>query len=313
MNDKIKKKILIDTDIGDDIDDAFALYFAMRLGFEIVGVTTVFQNTVVRARLAKKLMKKFGNGYESVPVYAGHGTPIDTRREEIPMCQYTPDLEADEYAPDGENADQAVDFIIECCKKYGKELTVLAIGPFTNIARAIEKDPHAFEGVGSFIIMGGAYYKQYVDWNVYCDVPAADIMFRNIYNIYCVGADVTHKLVLDSVACNKILDYNGSDEGAQEASRLYSSWWGSRVEGRTALHDPLAVYFAYDPSVCETERQSVAVITEGLGKGLTLNVDAFTKTSGNPAYNGFDFERKNNTAKDVDVKKVTDAFLDCFE
>jgi peptidoglycan hydrolase CwlO-like protein len=72
-----KKKILIDTDIGDDIDDALALFFAMKLDFDIVGITTVFQNTVLRARLVKKLLKGFGNGYESVPVYAGHGEPID--------------------------------------------------------------------------------------------------------------------------------------------------------------------------------------------------------------------------------------------
>ena len=91
MNDRIK--VLIDTDIGDDIDDTFALLLAMHLNFDIVGITTVFQNTVSRARLAKKILKSFGSGYEQVPVYAGYGTPIDIRREEYPMCQYSPDLE----------------------------------------------------------------------------------------------------------------------------------------------------------------------------------------------------------------------------
>jgi purine nucleosidase/pyrimidine-specific ribonucleoside hydrolase len=307
-----KKKILIDTDIGDDIDDALALFFAMKLDFDIVGLTTVFQNTVLRARLVKKLLKGFGNGYESVPVYAGHGEPIDDRREKIPLNQYTSDLEDAEYAPDCENADEAVDFIIDCCKKYGEELTVIAIGPFTNIARVIEKDPNAFDGIGGFVIMGGAYYKQYVDWNVYCDVIAADIMFRSVKNIQCIGADVTHKTVVGDGDCKKIREYSGNDSGALELSKIYNTWWESGRSPKTVLHDPLAIYYAFDRSVCETEKQSVAVITEGYGKGLTLNVDAYSKAFGNPAYSDFDFANKHTTAKDVDVQKVIDAFMRCF-
>ena len=308
-----RKKILIDTDIGDDIDDAFALYLAMSLGLDIVGITTVFQDTAKRARLTKKLLKKYGRGYESVPVYAGHGVPIDSRREEIPMCQYTPDLESEEYLPDGAVADDAVDFIIECCKKYGDELTVLAIGPFTNIARALEKDPHIFEKVGHFVIMGGAYYKQYVDWNVYCDVPAAEMMFNGISNMECLGADVTHRIPLTVEQCKKISDYCADDAGAAEISALYSSWWACGIEGRTVLHDPLAVYYAYDPSICVTEKQSITVIGEGFGRGLTLNVDAFAKTAGNPAYDNFDRDRKQIVAKDVDVNRMIYEFIRCFE
>ena len=308
-----KKKILIDTDIGDDIDDALALFFAMKLDFDIVGITTVFQDTVLRARLVKKLLKGFGNGYESLPVYAGHGEPIDDRREKIPLNQYTPDLERAEYAPDGIDADSAVDFIIDCCKKYGEELTVIAIGPFTNIARVIEKDPHAFDGIGSFVIMGGAYYKQYVDWNVYCDVIAADIMFRNVKNIQCIGADVTHKTVVSDEDSRRIREYSGNDSGALELKEIYNTWWKSGSSHQTVLHDPLAIYYAFDRSVCVTEEQSIAVITEGYGKGLTLNVDAYSKAFGNPAYESFDFANKHTTAKDVDVKKVIDAFMGCFE
>ena len=71
-----KLKILLDTDIGDEIDDALALYFAMRQGLEIVGITTVFKNTDERARITKRLLKLYGKGYETVPVFAGHGTPL---------------------------------------------------------------------------------------------------------------------------------------------------------------------------------------------------------------------------------------------
>ena len=63
-----KYKVIIDMDIGDDIDDAIALLAAMKQGFDIIGITTVFRNTPERARMAKKMLKDFGNGYENVPV-----------------------------------------------------------------------------------------------------------------------------------------------------------------------------------------------------------------------------------------------------
>ena len=95
-------KYLLDMDIGDDIDDAIALYAAMCRGLDLALVTTVFRNTVDRARQAKKLMAEFGHGYESVPVYAGHGTPIGRSPEDYPhVPHYTEDLEDACYAPDG--------------------------------------------------------------------------------------------------------------------------------------------------------------------------------------------------------------------
>ncbi len=86
-------KYIIDTDIGDDIDDSFAMLLAMELGFDIIGVTTVFRNTAQRARIAKKIMKLYGGAYENVPVYAGHGDPIgEPKYPHSRLFQYTPDL-----------------------------------------------------------------------------------------------------------------------------------------------------------------------------------------------------------------------------
>ena len=76
-----KMKVIIDMDIGDDIDDAIALYAAMRQGFDIVGVTTVYGNTVERARQAKKLLREYACGYDKTPVFAGHGAPIGTKAQ----------------------------------------------------------------------------------------------------------------------------------------------------------------------------------------------------------------------------------------
>ena len=76
-----------------------------------------------------------------------------------------------------------MDFIIDCCHRYGKDLTVVALGPCCNISKVIEKDPDALSSAAKVVIMGGAYFKQYADWNVMCDVAAADIMFRKVTHL----------------------------------------------------------------------------------------------------------------------------------
>jgi len=307
-------KYLIDTDIGDDTDDAFALYMAMKLGYDIVGITTCFLHTEKRARLTKKLLKTFGGGYENVPVYAGHSIPIDERREHYQMCQYTPDLECLEYQPNGVDPDETVDFIIDCCKKYKDQLCVIAIGPFTNIARAIEKDPHAFDGIGRFIIMGGAYYKQYADWNVLCDVPAADIMFRNIPSIEAIGADVTHKTWLEGDERQRVIGYSGNDATARLIGELYRVWQESHgTSARTALHDPLAIYYASHPEVCETQKQRIVVMTDGYARGMTLNVDAYGKSARNPIYKNMPDIVPVTVAREVNKEQIMNAFLSLFE
>ena len=154
-----KIKVIIDTDIGDDIDDAFALLFAMKLEFDIIGITTVFRNTVQRAKMTKKLLCDFGRGYEEVKVYAGCATPLAEKKKNYPTLPcYTSD--ADAFEPDSEDENEAIDFIIESARKYGKDLTIIALGPFTNMAKAAMRDPEAMNSVSKTVIMGGAFYKQ---------------------------------------------------------------------------------------------------------------------------------------------------------
>lgn len=310
MNKKIK--VIIDTDIGDDIDDAFALLFAMKLDFEIIGITTVFQNTVQRARMAKKLLKLYGKGYESVPVFAGYGTPLAKNEEDYPtLCQYTTDIESSEYLPASTDKDDAISFIIDSCRKYKEELTVIAIGPFTNIAKVIERDSEALNLVKEVVIMGGAFYKQYSDWNVICDVEAAKIMFDNVNNIKCLGADVTHKLRISNEDDASIL--NSQKSAVQKyVSEIYKKW-KERTSSIGILHDPLAIFYAKDHSICECESAPVAVITDGFARGFTLNVSAYSKAAYNKAYSDFDFTKKHTLAKEVNRERIISEFMKCFE
>lgn len=307
-----KIKLLIDTDIGDEIDDAMALYFAMKLGIEIVGITTVFKNTDERARITKRLLNLYGNGYENVPVYAGHGTPLAQQPTEYPhTCHFHDELLKDEYAPDGD-ADAAIDFIIDSCEKYGEDLVIVAIGPFTNIARATQRNKEAVNKAGKVVIMGGAYYRQYADWNVMCDVEAADVMFRSLENLECVGADVTHQTLLCREEHEAMLNCK-NDAAAVEIGELIKLWSVVNPDRYPTLHDPLAIYYAICPEVCEVEAQRIAVLTDGYARGLTLNVDAYNKSYMNPACDAIDKSRTALVAKKINAREFIDRFIKIFE
>ncbi len=304
-------KYIIDMDIGDDIDDAFALLLAMELKMDIVGITTVFRNTAQRTRIAKKMLKTFGQGYETVPVYAGYGDPIaDPNGLRPRLCQYTSDLDASMYDADSLLPADAVDFIIESCRRYGKELTVIAIGPFTNMARVIEKDKDALNMAAELIIMGGCYFKQYTDWNVICDVEAAKVMFENVDRIVGIGSDVTHRLPLTKED-NDIIFGEQKDEIHSYVSQLYQL--GKKANPAIGcIHDPLAVYYAYDKSICRCEEAPVAVITEGLARGFTINTKAYKHTMCNPAYKSFDLTKTKTLAREVDEERMMGVFMELW-
>ena len=108
-----EKKFILDTDIGDDIDDAYALDLALKKNLPLLGVTTVFRWTEERARIAKKMIALSG---KSMPVYFGLKGSWGVEGH---CCQWTDDLAKEAYAPDNENGaeEDAVDFIINSAKK----------------------------------------------------------------------------------------------------------------------------------------------------------------------------------------------------
>lgn len=307
-----KYKLLMDMDIGDDIDDAIALYAAMERGFDLIGVTTVFRNTADRAKMVKKLFTLYGHGYENTPVYAGYGVPTAEKPKNYGhVIHYTPDVET--YIPDSVNPDDAADFIINACRTYREELCVIAIGPFTNLARVIEKDPGALNLCGKVCIMGGAYYKQYADWNVMCDVEAADLMFRNLDNLECIGADVTHLCEAESALYDALVNYTGDDPARRYLTEMCGLWRKDRPGAKLLLHDPLVVYYAEDPSLCGTESITAAVLTDGFARGMTVNVNAYGKKWMNEsAYAGYPM-KICRAAKTVDLEEFNRRISADFE
>ncbi len=291
-------KLLIDTDIGDDIDDTLLLYYAMKQGYDIVGVTTVFGDTVARARLAKKCMTDFGCGYESTPVLPGYAKP----HEPFPtaLCQYTPDMDAATYAPETAEAVSAVEFILSAARRYGETLLILGVGPFSNLGCAMKADPALMNTVGGIYIMGGAYYRQYADWNVLSDVKSAATLFALSDRLTAFGADVTHKLALTEEESRRLLS-------VPAIAPYYKAW--QSVTGKTAvLHDPLPLLAFEEEGLCEQETATVTVVTEGPGRGLTLHGEAYGKMEQNAAWAGVD-KGRCTVARTVDAKRAIETFL----
>ena len=307
-----KKKIILDTDNGDDIDDLFALYLALsRDDIEIVGITTTYVNTNLRARQIKKVLRLAGK--TEIPVYAGIGTPIKTLHPcdvNYKFCQFTQDLENDEYAPinddEGCNGISAIDFIIAKSEELGSDLTIVSIGPLTNIAHAILKAPLSMRKP-SIVMMGGCFSKIEREWNIECDYKAASIVFNSKLNLTAIGVDVTRKTEISLALQKKILQHKSANPYLSyliEAANL----WYKATNRRIVLHDPLALYCVYNKDICKYNEYHVCVEEEGkLTTGLTVPLEELLWVQ-------FAYLDKNNysltrCATDVSSKKFIKDFV----
>lgn len=274
----MKEKIFIDTDVGDDIDDALALSLAFSSEeVEVVGITTVMRDTVKRGKTVKKLAEFYG---KNVPVYAGRKRPLDgSEKSETVLIEsdaekYTVDNE--EFFNDGESA---VDFMIYNAEKFGEELTIVGIGPLTNVAAAIEKSPETMKKVKKIIVMGGAFFNGKLEWNIMSDALAAKIVFESGIPVYAVGTDVTEKLKLNNKRQFEILRRT---EGVTGFLSGFAKQWIEKRGADLTLHDPLAVYAAFKPELLHFVKHRVYVVTEKkplYGYTLDFSLNGYYKNS----------------------------------
>lgn len=269
------QKFIIDTDIGDDIDDALAISLAAKLNTDIIGITTAYKNTQLRAKMANKLLSLLK--LKDVPVYAGHGNSLTFKNPINEMiCQYTEDLEQDVYnslnPEEGADGESAIDFIIEMTEKYGKDLTIIALAPLMNIAKAIIKAPETMKKVGKIVLMGGTFYEQFLEWNILCDPEAAKTVLEFDVPVYCVGTDVTEQCELTPE------EIEMATQGGEDPLTIYLAEivkkWIVFSKRNPILHDPLAVAVAVTGKYVEFEKRMIRVELEGKHtRGMTVNMD----------------------------------------
>src|SRR5689334_17784791 len=196
-----QEKIIIDTDIGDDIDDAFALALALRSPeLQILGISTTFGDTELRAKLADRLLGEAG--HQEIPVAAGTPTSF---KSNFTQRQYA---EGGHFAKSSHP--NATDFILDQIRRNPNQITLVAIGPLVNVGALIDKDADTFRKLKRVVLMGGSVYRRYGDmgyapprgpepeWNIKNDIPSAQKLFASGVPIFMMPLDST-QLKLDEV------------------------------------------------------------------------------------------------------------------
>ena len=265
-----RQKIIIDTDIGDDIDDAFALALALSSPeFEILGITAAWGDTQVRARVADRML--CDTGMENIPIAAGISTESKIVLDHAPFARsfWKP---VRQYPP-------ATAFILDQIRKDPNQITLLAIAPLTNIGDVISRDPETFRKLRRVVIMGGSVTRGYNDlgylpphgpdpeYNIMSDIPSARRLFASGVPLYVMPLDST-QLKLDEVKREVI--FRQSTPLTDDLTLLYHLWGGQTP----TLYDPVAVAFALRPEICPTKPMRLEIDD----KGYTRPVDGSPNT-----------------------------------
>ena len=257
-----KTSILIDTDIGGDVDDALALALALNTPqLEIVGITNVYLANAWRAGVTKHMLEVYGR--EDIPVCTGAEKPLIGWWDETRIPNSSPDY--GEYK--GEKLPHAADFIIRAVEN-DPDLTIVAIGPLTNVGLALAKAPHIAKGL-KIVMMGGEIFQAYPEWNIKCDPEAARIVVESGADIRMVGRDVTLRcqFTREEVDAVKSADNPRARLLGEMMEKFIVSFGYLPI-----LHDPLALSLLVWDDILTMEKKKIVIETAGeFTRGVTVD------------------------------------------
>ncbi|KAL4631795.1 hypothetical protein ACB092_04G003800 [Castanea dentata] len=274
------KKIIIDTDPG--IDDAMAIFVALRSPeVEVIGLTTIYGNvyTTLATRNALHLLEVAGR--TDIPVAEGSHVSI-TNGTKLRIAGFVHGADGlgnqNFPPPKGKPIEQsAADFLIEQAKLYPGKVTVVALGPLTNIALAIQRDPAFAKNIGQIVLLGGAFLvngnvNPASEANIFGDPDSADIVFTSGADVVAVGINVTHQVVFTDADREKLSRSDG--KFAQYLCKILDVYFSYHHDAYNIkgvyLHDPATMLAAVDPSLMTYTEGVVRVQTSGITKGLTI-------------------------------------------
>ena len=284
--------IIFDTDIGDDIDDALALALVLQSPeLDARLVTTVLDDTETRTRLAWKQLGLYGR--RDVPLATGAPEPLLDPARKGRARQFEV-LTAEDTVPEAARR-RAAQAIIETLLGSREKLTLVPVGPLTNIALALKTEPRIKEKIERIVLMGGAFDLLRSEYNIHRDRAAAQIVFASGVPIVAVGLDVTLKCKLEGSDLEKM---RAADNPASRfLVRLIGLWQNGKTTQYPTLHDPLAVAAAFRLDLIETQAGKVEVET---GAPLTFGVTMFTAAAGGTT----------RVARQVRVREFLDLFVE---
>jgi purine nucleosidase len=267
-------RVVLDTDIGTDVDDCLALALVLASPeLSLEGVTCVYGDVDLRARMVRALLRLAGR--EDVPVMPGAGeTLLGLRPIFWAGHEGTGLLDPEDDAP-RPAAEHGVDYLVRRVMEQPGEIHLLAVGPLTNVALAVRREPRLAERLASLTIMGGALRGpdrlalSYAEHNVVCDPEAAHVVLTQPVPKVVVPLDVTTRVAIrpEDVARIRAAGSPFHEAVADQVER-YPRF---AARGATFLHDPLAAATLVRPSLVELLPLRVDVETQGRhGAGVTF-------------------------------------------
>lgn len=259
--DATPTRVIIDTDIGDDIDDAFAIALALSSQrVQVLGITTAFGDTALRARLVEHFLTE--TGHSSVPVFAG---PATADQNGFSQRRYAEQFPARDW-PDG------VSFVLDQIRRYPGQITLICIAPLSNIGPMIDRDPATFRKLQRVVMMGGSIRRGYGDlgflpdhgpspeYNILMDIPSAKKLFASGVPIFMMPLDST-QLKLDEVLRAQL--FSQGTPVTNNLTLLYQQWTDATQNPTPTLFDAMAVADVLDPSLCPTTPMHITVDDHG--------------------------------------------------
>lgn len=251
-------KVLYDTDIGSDIDDAVALaYLLAELRCELLGITTVSGQVHERARLASALCRVAGK--PAIPIYPGVEQPLLLQHQHQPTAPQKEALVRWPHATDFPQG-AAIEFLRQTIHAHPGEIVLLATGPMTNIALLFSIDPTIPSLLKGLVLMCGAFSPEQqqrtpVEWNALCDPHAAAIVYRaKLAQHRSIGLDVTMQVVMPA---EQVRERFAQVPLLRPVLDFAEVWFRERPQ--IIFHDPLAAVNIFDEQVCQWTPGSIAV------------------------------------------------------
>ena len=255
--------VLLDTDIGTDIDDAYALALLLRSPeIELLGVTTVSGDATVRARLAAKLLAVEGGAAARIPVYAG----LSTATQHINQAEW-----ASGFASAALRTEGGVAFLRQQIEARPGELTIVAVGELTNVAALLTSAPGIGKKIKQIALMGGAVRRggqpgstPQPEWNIKSNAAAAKTVFESGVPLLVAPLDATADLKL--TPAHRIRLFARGTPLTDALAALDYLWTHTNTwKGETPiLFDLLPIAALYQPDIARFEALHIVVEADGL-------------------------------------------------
>lgn len=268
------QKVILDTDIGDDIDDAYALGLVLTSPeLKLLGVTTAWGNTSLRAQLADGLLCEAGQ--QNVPVFAG----VPTKANNV----LTQASWASRFPPPANAGTDAIAWMAKTIRANPGQITLIEIAPLSNVGALIDRDPAAFRMLKRVVMMGGSIHRGYGDlgyapdrgpspeYNIAIDVASAKKLFASGVTITMAPLDST-QLKLDEVM--RSILFRQSTPLTDSLEILTDEWGGGRSVTPT-LFDVMAVEATIDGDLCPSQPMHIRIDDRGYTRPEAGTPNAF--------------------------------------